>query len=896
MPRTKLLLNSNWQLQPSNDESLPTNWSHTVPVPALVDIASPRYDWKTFKYHYYRTTFEVGEKKTATGQESRATNAETKLESCATNCFIIIEQAMFGTDVWLNGKNLGGDIACYTSQEYDAREAIKLGETNELIVRVGQRENLPPESAVGKDQERTEWIPGIWGDVYLLQCGNPRVKLIQVIPHIEHSTAEVRVTVENRAENISRTTISTFVREKKSRHQASQTLKQELHLAPNAVEVVAFTHTIVGTKLWSPESPFLYELESQITDSQSTIRISQSPVDSYAATFGMREFTIHGKHFYLNGKKILLRGGNIAFHRFLSDTDRGTLPWNVDWVKTLLIDIPKAHNFNFFRNHLGQMYNRWYDIADEHGMLLQNEWMFWTTTGTKQQITKEFTRWLQDNWNHPSIVIWDALNECSDVVVQNEIIPELRKLDPTRPWESVDFVEEHPYIYSLGPVLNDRKFGFTRSLEEIERDSKPTMLNEFCWWWLDKDFDPALLTKDVVERWLGRSWTKEQLIAHQSFLATELVELFRRMRVDAIQPFVYLSNNAGPTANWFVGDIKELQPKPILAALKNAFAPFGVSIELWDRHFFPSEHRTIRVFVFNDEPVRKEGVVRCGIVNEKRDWLFDTKQSVFVEPSSVTIVPLPKVMPLNAGEYRMRSELLENEKVIAHSEKILHIIKQTEASARVKEKYFALLPSGDELRNFLTEKQIRFSNVLESNRKEWDALIVEREMVRSPTYQSRLGAITKLLDAGKTVVLLEPECGVDENEVIPVALGVELKIEKRVDADKGGYDSYVFADDITHPLWEGISPEHLTMFNGAYGGEAVSQHNVTTNAPHTTLARCGLHLAVTAVMEIPVGKGKIVLSRLQSRGRLVKSSEPDSLFARRVDPVVQRFILNLISY
>jgi len=64
----------------------------------------------------------------------------------------------------------------------------------------------------------------------------------------------------------------------------------------------------------------------------------------------------------------------------------------------------------------------------------------------------------------------------------------------------------------------------------------------------------------VLERWLGPGFTREELIERQSFLAQELVELFRRMSVSAIQPFVYISNNGGPTANWFIGDIKDSSP------------------------------------------------------------------------------------------------------------------------------------------------------------------------------------------------------------------------------------------------------------------------------------------------------------------------------------------------
>ena len=127
VPRTRTSLNGTWQFQPTNDETLPSAWKHTVPVPALVDCATPKHGWQTFKFHWHKTAFI----------------AETGPELA----FIVIGQAMFGTDVWLNGTHLGGDIACYTSQEYDARPALRNGE-NELIVRVGLKENLPPHSAV----------------------------------------------------------------------------------------------------------------------------------------------------------------------------------------------------------------------------------------------------------------------------------------------------------------------------------------------------------------------------------------------------------------------------------------------------------------------------------------------------------------------------------------------------------------------------------------------------------------------------------------------------------------------------------------------------------------------------------------------------------------------------
>jgi len=73
----------------------------------------------------------------------------------------------------------------------------------------------------GNDQERTEWIPGIWGDVYSLQCGNPRIKRVQVIPHIDTSMAGVRVTVENLSTKQTSVTLCTSIHEKRSGKEAA---------------------------------------------------------------------------------------------------------------------------------------------------------------------------------------------------------------------------------------------------------------------------------------------------------------------------------------------------------------------------------------------------------------------------------------------------------------------------------------------------------------------------------------------------------------------------------------------------------------------------------------------------------------------------------------------------
>jgi hypothetical protein len=872
LPRNTFSLNGSWDVQPGGAGIPPAAWNRRVPVPGLVDLAEPHYDWRDAEYHWYRTQFAID------------------LPTPAGSALLTLEQAMFGTDVWLNGRRVGGDIACYTSQEYDVRGTLTAGAPNELLVRVGARGTLPPESAVGNDQERIDFIPGIWGDVRLTICGNPRIARVQVIPHLGQQAAEVRVTVANAADRECAVRLRCAARERTTGRATSLPGEANGMIPALAESIFTTTLSMRDVRPWSPDDPFLYEVDSLLA-------AGGLPADRVLTTFGMREFRISGPEFLLNGRPIRLRGGNIAFHRFLSDAGRRALPWDLGWAERLLIDIPKAHNLNFFRIHIGQMYNRWYDLADEHGMLLQNEWPFWTTSGTKEQIGREFTRWLQDNWNHPSIVIWDPLNECSDAVVQGEIVPAMKRLDPTRPWESVDFVEQHPYIYSLGPVLVNRRFGFTESLDAIGASATPSVVNEFLWWWLDGDFHPTLLTRDVVERWLGPAWSKDELIAHQSFLAQELVELFRRMDVKAIQPFVYLSNNAGPTGNWFVGDIAALRPKPVLAALKNAFAPFGISLELWDRHFFTGEQRPVRIFVFNDGPSERNGSVRVGIRGEDGTWLCQHEETVAVGAVGRTVRSAGLTFPAAPGSFWVTAELIAEDGVVsAMSRKIAHVMPPPEPAAELQRRRIALCDTGGELGAYLRTCGVQTEDFLAAGSGDCDALVIAGGLLRGPSLRSTAGAIDRFTGSGKSVVIIEPEYGSTAKEIVPVTAGITLTIEPRTDTDKGGYDSYVFAASGAHPLWEGIPGEHLKMFNGGYGGEIVSEHLVSASVPSLPLARCGLRLGIPAVFELQAGRGRIIVARLQLRGRLMPHSGSAAMYDRRPDPVLQRFFLNLLAY
>ncbi|MFZ0391822.1 MAG: sugar-binding domain-containing protein [Calditrichia bacterium] len=855
MSYQKIGLNGTWQIAAGTRQ--PDHFPDEIPVPALVDVAFP--DWPQYDYFWYRQIIQLPPLQP--GQR----------------VVLQLEQVMFGTEIWLNHQKIGGDIPCYTSQESDLTGFARPGQ-NELRIRVGQKHTLPPHSAVGNDFEKLSWIPGIWGDLWVHIYQGARLHWTRIIPDIE--TGTVRLTSQVGSFGTGEPLALHFrIHEKNSREPVAGLQQQ---LAPDFNGETDAELKIPEFRLWSPEDPFLYVLECELRCGERTAHLHTLP-------FGMRQFEIRNGRFYLNGQRRVLLGGNIPFHRLLSDDTRGTLPWQTEWIKKALVEIPRQHNMKFFRFHLGHAYNRWYDAADEHGILLQDEWMFWTTTGSREQIEKELTAWIRENGHHPSIIIWDALNESQDEFITGGLIPQLKKMDPTRPWETVDFPEDHPYIYSLGPVLTDRPFGYSRPAIQLGGGKKPAVVNEYCWWWLDDAGRPTPLTQEVVARWLGKeNPSTEELLQHQCFLISELTEFWRRQNLDGIMPFVYLSARRGATANWFFGELAELRPKPVLEALRNAFAPLGLSLELWDRHFLTSEQREIGCWLFNDTE-REAGV---SLQLQWGETIFETKSGIRLAAGEHRRETFSLRFPKQPGQAVLKAVLRdENEKTLALSQKTAFVFPPPELPAETLPAIALHDPMG-EMAALFNEKKIPFKT-LQDSLADCELLFVNAGGM-DEEYQSCLETIGRFVESGGILILQEPEFGITGSARLPVLPDLALQVQQRDDPDRGGYDSVVFPENRDHPLWQGIKAEHLHFFNGGLGGEMVSRHNLQPSRRFGRLAACHLHLLVAAVLEIPVGKGWVIVSRVQLRGRLLRNRQETALFARRYDPVAERLLGNLL--
>ncbi|MGN6803909.1 MAG: glycoside hydrolase family 2 protein, partial [Ginsengibacter sp.] len=423
--RKVISLNGTWQIAEGTMDVIPENFNHTVQVPGLVSLAAPAFK-------------NVGPKVEDRGKLSQSDSLRdafwyrrsfTVLEPIPPIAILKIAKAKYGTKVFLNGQEVGEHLPCFTPGYFNVKDALKEG-SNEIIVRVGaSRDAVPPTIPDGFDFEKERYIPGIYDDVKLVLSGTPHIIRVQTAPNISKKEVLVQVALGSSAE-VANSNVGFTIREARSKKIVGR-LNKKVTLSAGNQNIVEATIPIKNCQLWSPEDPFLYNLE--VT----------TEADETSTRFGMREFHFDTatKKAVLNGKPYFLRGSNITLYRFFEDSSCKNLPWNTTWVRKLFKSFKKFH-WNSLRYCIGFPPEEWYRIADEEGILIQDEfpiwyggtgWNSWPTQLHADELVKEYTEWMQDRWNHPSVVIWDASNEtvCNNGKTDEtgEAVSKVRSLD-----------------------------------------------------------------------------------------------------------------------------------------------------------------------------------------------------------------------------------------------------------------------------------------------------------------------------------------------------------------------------------------------------------------------------------------------------------------------------------
>jgi hypothetical protein len=677
--RTTISLNGTWQIDESvSATEVPKTFSRTLVVPGLVSLAKPEFPEvgtvsAKRNYFWYQKSFAAPARREA--------------------AILRIGKSQFGTAVWLNGKPVGEHLSCWTAGYFNLTEGMNWSGENQLVVRIGAHPALLPANIPGAGIAGSSkyWIPGIWDDVGLILRDNPVIETIQVAPRVNASEAVVQTKVKNYGPALS-FELSHVVKSWKAGTVVARGEPQNVQIEAGEEKTFTQTIKIPNARLWSPDDPFLYVVESRTTG------------DSIQTRFGMREYTFDNaaRRGLLNGKPYFLRGGNIEWNLHVEDPLCGDRAWDRAWVKKVVADIPKKLNWNTFRFTIGTTPDMWLDIADEEGILIQLEPRIWgyRAEWDKQELIAEFGRWMRDNWNHPCVFMWDANNEADKGRELVPVINAVRPLDLSgRAWENgwgppaspTDPCEAHPYFLNQEQWQDLRKLttlnpedswegwsknpkGWARS---PEGEGHCLIINEYCWLWLYSDGRPVPLSADIYDKALpgGKAGERQE---YRWYMTAVLTEFWRFQRCaigvlyyDFLGSYPLGRPGPGPYHFGAFSDIVTLQLQPEFEKyMTEAFKPLGVYIKFWGDgepgkqpyvpygQWFPVQggaNHHFAVGMINDDLEPVTGKLVLSVENLEGKTIVSTEKPFRLDGVGKNTYELAVSVPKESGKYLLKA-------------------------------------------------------------------------------------------------------------------------------------------------------------------------------------------------------------------------------------------------
>jgi len=338
------------------------------------------------------------------------------------------------SEIYLNGKKVGTHEGGFDPFYFDITAYVKKGGKQELTVSVWDPTDQGPQPR-GKQQIKPEgiWytpVTGIWQTVWIEGVPKTHIVATKQTPNIDTKTLSVSANVEGSQAG------------DKVRYTAfdgkTKVAEQEIE-AGTATELA-----IANPKLWSTNTPFLYDLKVAILRNGKVI----DEVNSY---FAMRKSSLGPDK---EGTQRMLLNNEFVFQ--YGPLDQGWWPdglYTAPTYEAMVFDIIKTKEmgFNMIRKHIKVEPATWYYECDKRGILvwqdmpsgdLGNHWEpnLGTMGGTDKNRTpeseamykKEWNKIMDDLHNFPSIVVWTPFNEAWGQFKTKEIAEWTKQKDPSR--------------------------------------------------------------------------------------------------------------------------------------------------------------------------------------------------------------------------------------------------------------------------------------------------------------------------------------------------------------------------------------------------------------------------------------------------------------------------------
>lgn len=333
----------------------------------------------------------------------------------------------FETQVWVNGKEMGQHRGGYDGFSFDVTDALNPFDANELVVAVWDPTDAGTQPR-GKQVRRPGGIwytptSGIWQSVWLEPVAAAHIGELKITPDLDNSQVVINATTPA---SLGEYTLEVSVRDGFSRVASGS------GRAANGVRL-----SLKKPKLWTPESPHLYQLTI-------SLQVGGRAVDRVESYFGMRKISL-GKD--QKGFTRMLLNNKPYFQ--LGPLDQGFWPDGLytaptDEALRYDIEMAKKLGFNMARKHVKIEPERWYYWCDKLGLLVWQDMPsgdkyirardpdITRTRESAAQFEQELTALVQGRGNHPCIVMWVPYNEGWGQWDTRRICEMVKKLDATR--------------------------------------------------------------------------------------------------------------------------------------------------------------------------------------------------------------------------------------------------------------------------------------------------------------------------------------------------------------------------------------------------------------------------------------------------------------------------------
>lgn len=372
--------------------------------------------------------------------------------------------------LWINGKEVGYSKVARNESEFDITDLIRVGEENDVTVRVYQWSD----GTYLEDQDMW-WESGIFRDVELIGVPKDGINDYKVIADLDDEYKNGIFKVE------------AFLRTTKEVNVTFELV--------DAGENTVFTKTVVAKEgkacideviadvnHWTAETPYLYKLFMTVEDDGQIVEVIPQNV-------GFRNIRLNGETFLVNGVAIKFKGVN----RHDYSPQNGRVVSREEIEKDIIL--MKQFNINAIRtSHYPNSYYL-YDLCDEYGMYLIAETDLechgFELTGDYKWITDDpswelayvsrMIRMIERDKNHPAIIFWSLGNESAFGCNFRKMTDVAHEMDPTRlvHYEG-DFDVESADVYSTMYtwIENPKKPYLMKDI--IEKSKKPHIHCEYC--------------------------------------------------------------------------------------------------------------------------------------------------------------------------------------------------------------------------------------------------------------------------------------------------------------------------------------------------------------------------------------------------------------------------------